>query len=430
MQKKLEEYFDRLWPICRSITGQGFLDSLDILKELIPLEKHGTKSGSMALDWTVPKVWNVNDAYVICPEGKKIIDFKANNLHLLNYSSPVKATIDLIELQKHLYSLPELPDAIPYVTSYYKERWGFCLTEKQRQSLKPGKYEVFIDSTLEDGELYYGMSLLKSTVETNREILISTYLCHPSMANNELSGPLVTAFLYKELEKLPTRNFNFRFVFVPETIGSLCFLKDYGDHLKKNCLGGFVITCCGDEGPFTYKKSREESTFTNFHSIDFLNQYCTEKSKELSVRNFFPTGSDERQYCSPGFNLAIGSITRSMYGEYEEYHTSLDNKDFISFEAMKESVGVYKEIISKMNQDTFYRNLKPHGEIMLGRRGLYPTLGAGRNVSQEIKAMNYLLNYSDGLHTIQMISDYSKIPVEELKPVARRLVEHNLLSEI
>ena len=426
MYKEIENYFDRLWPICRSITGEGFLKSLEILKELVPLTNHSVKSGTPIFDWTVPKVWNIRDAYILDPNGKKIVDLQKNNLHVLNYSAPINKRVTLEELQEHLYTRPELPDAIPYVTSYYKERWGFCLTENQRKSLQPGKYTVFVDSSLEEGELNYGMATLKASSDTDKEILISTYLCHPSMANNELSGPLVSSFLYRELQKIPNRNYNYRFVFVPETIGSLCFLNDYGDHLRKNCFGGFVVTCCGDDGQVTFKKSREEKTLTNFHTLDFLKGH----KEDVKIKDFFPTGSDERQYCSPGFNLPIGSITRSMYGEYKEYHTSQDNKEFISFKAMQESVNIYKEIILKMDRDSFYLNLNPNGEPMLGKRSIYPSLGASRNPTEEVTSMNYLLNYSDGKHSLEMISSYSGISQQKLKDLAERLIDKGLMLKI
>jgi len=334
---ELESYFDRLWPILRSITGEGVRQTHDILGELVKLERFEIPSGTAVFDWFIPKEWVVNEAYLLDPSGQKIIDVKENNLHLLNYSTSFKGTLSRDELDKHLHSLPNQASAIPYLTTYYKERWGFCLSQKQRDKLPQGNYTVVIDTDHKEGSLTLSEALLKGSSQD--EVLISTYTCHPSMANNELSGPLVAAFLYKRLAQQKNRRLNYRFVFLPETIGAITYLKMQGEHLKKHTKAGFVITCAGNDAPFTYKCSRQGNSLADRVAKQAL------KNHEHNILPFSPLGSDERQYCSPAFNLPIGSLMRSMYGRYPEYHTSLDNKSFISFKALQESIDMYLSLI-------------------------------------------------------------------------------------
>ena len=431
--KNLEEYFDQLWPICRSITGNGLRESFSILKEIIPLELIEVPTGQKVLDWKIPKEWSIKDAYIIAPNGEKIVDFKKNNLHVVNYSIPVDREIELGELQNYLHSYENLPDAIPYVTSYYKEQWGFCLTHNQRKSLHLGKYKVVIDSNLSDGALTYGTCMLPSTSGNDQEILISSYLCHPSMANNELSGPLVTSFLYNELAKKENRLFNYRFVIAPETIGVVSFLSDWGEHLKSHLLGGYVVTCCGDNKQYTYKKSKNGDSVIDKVAIQYLNKYVEKKNSELKIYDFFPLGSDERQYCSPGYNFNVGSIMRSMYGHYKEYHTSLDNKDFISFEGMKETIEIYLNVLQSLEDNKTFVNLVAYGEPQLGRYELYPLTG-GKAHNQEVQRfillMNYVLSYSDGKYDLLSIAEKADSSIMELYPIAMRLEEKGLLKDV
>lgn len=423
----IESYFDRLWSICRSITGDGFRASLAILQELVPFELVETPSGTNVFDWTVPNEWNIRDAYIKDETGKKIVDFKLNNLHVVGYSIPVNKLVDLAELQDHLYSLPEQPDAIPYLTSYYHERWGFCLTETQRRNLKPGKYHVVIDSTLIPGHLSYGHLVLPSTVGCTDEILISTYLCHPSLANNELSGPLVTAFLYQCLQQIPIRKYNYRFIVVPETIGTIVYLAQHGEKLKENCRAGLVVTCCGDDKKITYKRSRRGNSAIDRCVEKVLSDYSVQSGKNYEIVDFSPLGSDERQYCSPGFNLPVGSLMRSMHGTYPEYHTSLDDKSFISFPGIIETIFLYLKVISSFEEYEFYSTTIPYCEPMLGPRGLYPTLGSSKETDAEVSKMMHVLNYCDGEHDLKWIAEKSNSSIFDINQIVDRLVSKGLL---
>lgn len=424
--KKLETYFDRLWPICRSITGEGFRKSLDIIAEVMPTERLKFPSGTKVFDWTVPKEWNVNDAYIIDPNGKKRASFKENNLHLLGYSVPFKDKMPFEELKEHLYSLPNQPTAVPYLTSYYKERWGFCLTDQELQSLPKGTYEVFIDSELKEGRVEIGEAVLPG--ESKEEILLSTYFCHPSMANNELSGPLVVAFLYDLLKK-KKRRFTYRFVISAETIGTISYLSMRGEHLKKHMLAGYQVTCIGDEGPFTYKKSRRENSLADFAALKVL-----KKRGEHRVFAFDPAdGSDERQYCSPGWNLPHGSLMRTMYAQYPEYHTSLDVKGLVTMKALAESISVYEKVIDELERSKIFKRTAPHCEPQLGKRGLYPNLGSQKEIERQIRAIMWALNYSDGEHSLDMIAEKSsasavQISVAELESAVEKLMTAGLLE--
>lgn len=419
MEKGIETYFDRLFPICRSITGNGVRESLKIISEVIPLNVHEIPSGTQVFDWTVPKEWNIHDAYIIIPDGRKICDFKTHNLHVVNYSAPVHKKVSFEELKKHLHTLPHKPNAIPYVTSYYQENWGFCIAYDEFKTLpKSGEYEVFIDSTLTNGSLTYADLLLPG--ESEEEVLLSTYVCHPSMANNELSGPLVAMFLYKKLAELTKRKYTYRFVFIPETIGALVYLHKHGDYLKTHCKAGYVITCIGDRGIFHYKQSKYGNTLADKAAIHTLKH----SGKPFRILPFYPGGSDERQYCSPAFNLPVGSLMRTPYREFPEYHTSLDNKDFISFKALKESVEMYFDIMQTLELNDKYLNLYPYGEPQLGKRGLY----TGNVSREEVMQMMYILQYSDGQNDLIDIAERMKMNVKELNKVVELLVKHKLIE--
>ena len=418
-------YFDRLWPILRSITGDGVRETHDILSELIPLERIEVPSGTCVFDWQVPKEWVVREAYLIAPDGQRILDVHDNNLHLLNYSVPFRGTVHRNELDSHLFSLPDQPDAIPYVTSYYSPRWGFCLSQRQRDALPDGIYRVVIDTDHIDGTMTLGEAVLRG--RQDREVLISTNTCHPSLANNELSGPLVSAFLYRRLAALEERQLTYRFVFLPETIGSLAYLWLRGDHLRKHMVAGYTVTCVGDAGRFTYKRSRIGNGLPDRAAEHVLSRKF---GSEFTIMDFFPDeGSDERQYCSPGFNLPVGSLMRTMYGKYAEYHTSLDNRDFVSFESMVESVEAYYQIIRVLDMNATYKNIMPYGEPQLGKRGLYPTLGT-KGTAAETSAIMWLLSSSGGDTDLLAIADKSGHQMDLLSSVAQKCLNAGLLERV
>ena len=423
MKIRLEQYFDRLWPLNRSITGHGLRQSLDILGELLPLRRTEVLSGSRVYDWTVPLEWEVHEAYILTPDGCKIANFAENNLHLIGYSIPVHAQMSLEEIKPYLHTLPQQPDAVPYLTAYYGNTWGFCLTEQEYQKLKPGMYEVVVDTVLQPG----GMSLADAvlTGRSAKEILISTYLCHPSMANNELSGPLVAAFLYEKLAAMTDRFYTYRFVFAPETIGTIAYLSEHKEHLLKYLHGGLVATCLGDPGNFTYKTSRDGNTEIDAVAQHILRHFSQDRH---SIVDFVPIGSDERQYCSPGFNFAVGSLMRTMYGRYPEYHTSKDNKEFISFSALEESVEMYVRVVQALEINHRYINLQPFCEPCLGSRGLYPMIGLKEEKDASLQRRMYILNYSDGHHSVLDIAEKIGCCILELRDEVSLLVKHSLLG--
>lgn len=421
---RIEEYFDRLWPINRSLTGDGNRQSLHILSEIVDLKTTEVPSGSKALDWTVPPEWNARAAWIKDQGGNIVVDFKDNNLHLLGYSIPIHKKMEFEELKQHLHTLPELPDLIPYVTSYYKERWGFCMSQNQFDTLDPTQtYEVFIDSTLDySGNMTVAEAFLSG--ESEEEILISTYICHPSMANNELSGPLVTAFLYDKLRQEKNLKYSYRFLFAPETIGTLYHLSQYGNHWKGSLKAGFVVNCAGTDAPFKYKKSRMGNAIVDKASEFVLNlQDTTHK-----IIDFFPRGSDERQYCSPGFNLPVGVLMRSMYQDYPEYHTSGDNKDLVSFEAMEKTVNTYFDIIMLIEKNEYYINQKPYGEPQLGKLGLYPSLGSASKNNTYLDNLMWVLNLTDGEHDLIDIAEKGGIALAELYDIIEKLKEKELVK--
>ncbi|WP_270988677.1 DUF4910 domain-containing protein [Campylobacter upsaliensis] len=422
----------RLFPICRSITGEGFRTSLEILKEEFEngggggvasslFQIHTLASGTKVFDWTIPPEWSVKDAYIITPQNEKICDFKKHNLHLLNYSTSIDTTLEFEELDKHLYSLKELPNAIPYVTSYYKKRWGFCLTHHQRLKLTRGKYRVFIDTKHDEkGVLNYADILIPSTTNAKDEILISTYLCHPSMANNELSGPCVAIFLAKWLHTLTKRKYNYRFVFVPETIGSIAYLSKHLKHLKQNVKAGFVLSCVGDEGAYSLIHSPSANTLG-----DKIALHTLKNKKNFKEFNFLQRGSDERQYCSPLVNLPVVCVCRTRFGDFKEYHTSLDDLTLITPKGLGESLEAMEEIILNLENNAIYKSTT-FCEPNLGKRGLYPTL----NLRNQPPQISTFLAFCDGKNDVLDIAQMMNLQGYELENIIRDLLKHNLIKRI
>ena len=405
--EEIEGLFDRLWPLLRSLTGPGARATHDILAEFVPLERIEVPSGTKVFDWTVPKEWSVREAYVTGPDGRRILDVAENNLRLVNYSVPFRGRLSRRELDAHLHSRPDLSDAIPYVTSYYEPRWGFCLSERERRALPDGSYDVVVDTELVDGALTMSEAVLPGS--SKDEVLISSYTCHPSLANNELSGPIAAAFLYRRLAAWPQRRLTYRFVFAPETIGAIAYLAMRGTQLRERLIAGYVVTCIGLDTHFTYKRSRQGNSLADRAALHALKHVGI----ELRVRDFAPTGSDERQYCSPGFNLPVGSLMRGAYGDYPEYHTSLDNKSLISFPVLQGSIAAYEAICRALEYNATFQNLFPYGEPQLGRRGLYPTLGSV-DQPRQVGAMMWVLNLSDGDHDLLAIAERSGVPIQDL----------------
>jgi aminopeptidase-like protein len=410
------------YPICRSITGNGVRETLKKMREVIPLEKHEVPTGTQVFDWIIPEEWNIKQAYIKDPRGKKILDFNDLNLHVLNYSSPVAKRIPLEELQKHIFTIPEQPDLVPYRTSYYQRNWGFCMSHKQLMGLEDGMYEVLIDSSFTEGSLTYGEYFLPGRKKD--EVLISTHICHPSLCNDNLSGLAVSAFLARCLGKLSLK-YSYRFVFVPATIGSIAWLS-LNENKVHRIKHGLVITLLGDSSAFTYKRSRRGDA-----EIDKVAEHYLEYSgKSHSVIDFMPYGYDERQYCSPGFNLPVGCLTRTLHAEFPEYHTSADNLDFIAPENLAESLTTLLDLVFVLENNHIYVNQNPKCEPMLGKRGLYQKIG-GRNDSREAQlAALWVLNMSDGSNSLLNIADRSGMPFKIIKHAADALLECGLLQQI
>jgi len=418
---EMHRFAGELYPICRSITGDGTRQTLAMIQDRIPLETFEVATATAVLDWIVPKEWNLRDAYIKGPDGKKVVDFQKCNLHVVNYSAPVRARMPLDTLKPHLFSIPEKPDWIPYRTSYYKEDWGFCLSHHQMLALQDGEYEVCIDSTLEDGHLSYGECYLPG--QLSDEVLISCHICHPSLANDNLSGLAVAAFLAQFLVGRDLR-YSYRFLFIPGTIGAITWLARNREAAGR-VRHGMVLTCVGDNGGFHYKKSRQGNAEIDRAAAHVLHHYC----KSAEILEFSPYGYDERQYCSPGFNLPVGCLMRSVWGTFPEYHTSADNLNFIQPKQLMESLQVCTAILDILEGNRRYRNLNPYGEPQLGRRGLYRSTG-GEAIESEINARLWVLNFSDGEHSLLDIAERSGQPFFAINQAAQTLCENHLLEVI
>lgn len=419
--EEMHRFIADLYPICRSITGDGVRRTLAAIRERIPLEIHEVPSGTPVFDWTVPREWNIRDAWIKDPSGRKVVDFQEHNLHVLNYSVPVHEKLPLTELRKRLFTLPHQPDLIPYRTSYYKETWGFCLRHRTLEELPEGEYEVFIDSTLQDGSLTYGECFLPG--ESEREVLLSTHVCHPSLCNDNLSGIAVMTWLAAELRDRP-RRYSYRFLFIPGTIGSITWLALNEDQAG-NVAHGLVAANLG-KGGFHYKRSRQQ-----YAEIDRAVETVLRASGEkFGLEHFVPFGYDERQYGSPGFDLPVGSLTRTPYGRYPEYHTSADDLDLVDPEALEGSLETYLAVMDVLEGNRRYENLNPKCEPQLGRRGLYRNIGgddAGR--AREL-ALLWTLNLSDGEHDLLAIAERSGMSFAAIREAADALLEVGLLREI
>jgi aminopeptidase-like protein len=418
---EMYNFISELFPICRSITGNGVRETLKRINEYIPLQISEIPTGTKVFDWQIPKEWNINDAYIKDPQGKKIVDFKNLNLHVLNYSIPVNTKVNLTTLKEHLYTIPEKPDWIPYRTSYYEEKWGFCMSHNQLLNLQVGEYEVCIDSSLENGNLTYGEILLKG--KTNEEILISTHICHPSLCNDNLAGIAVCTYLANLINKTD-HHYSYRFLFIPGTIGAVAWLAQNEKNLG-NIKFGLVTSLLGINDVFTYKRTRSGK-----ETIDKIVENVLKLEKpDHKVIDFIPYGYDERQFCSPGINLSVGNLTRIPYGEYPEYHTSADNLSLISKTALSDSLNIFLTIIQYIECEKKYINLFPKCEPQLGKRGLYDNIG-GRNDSKIIQlALLWVLNFSDGDHSLTDIAIRSGINIGLIAEAANMLFEKELLQE-
>lgn len=412
-----------LFPINRSLTGEGVRETLRYFKNIIPeLEIKSVPSGYKAFDWTVPEEWGIEEAYIENKKGERIVDFKVNNLHVVGYSEPVDDWVSLKELNKHLYSLTEQPDTIPYVTSYYKKRWGFCLSENQRTKLEPGNYHVVIKSEFKEGVLNYGEIILPG--KSNKEVFLSSYVCHPSMANNELSGPVVTIALCDWLRKQKNREFTYRIVLIPETIGSIVYLSKNLDELKQKVFAGFNVTCIGDDRCYSYLPSRTGNTISDEAAIHVLKH----TDPEFKYYSWLDRGSDERQYCSPGVDLPVATIMRSKYGEYPEYHTSDDNLDLISPEGLEGGFNALKKAIEIIENNRYFKTMV-YGEPQLGKRGLYPTISVKGSANESRKMMNFI-SYCDGKLSFLEIANKIGEPVWDLYDLSEKLIKNDVIEVV
>ncbi len=421
ISEQLSSFATELYPICRSITGDGIRQTLTKIGKRIPLEISEVPTGTAVFDWTVPKEWNIRDAYIKDSRGHRVVDFQRHNLHIVNYSVPVRATLSLSELQPHLHTLAEYPDWIPYRTSYYQENWGFCLSHKEMLALEDGDYEVCIDSSLEDGNLTYGECYLRG--QSSEEILISCHACHPSLANDNLSGLAVATAMAEFLLGRDLR-YSYRFLFIPGTIGAITWLAQNRENVER-IRHGLVLTCVGDAGGFHYKKSCNDNA-----EIDrAVEHVLRHQSEPHEVLDFSPYGYDERQYCSPGFSLPVGCLMRSVWGMFPEYHTSADNLDFIQMRSLAGSLRLCVAIVDVLENNRRYLNQNPYCEPQLGKRNLYRSMG-GDSIGMEIHARLWVLNLSDGKHSLLDIAERSRLPFPAIHDAAELLRENGLLAEV
>jgi aminopeptidase-like protein len=411
-----------LFPICRSITGDGVRATVRRLAALVDLEVHEVPTGTQVLDWTVPREWNIREAYIKNSAGSKIVDFAQSNLHVMSYSMPVRKHLPLEELRKHLYSLPQQPDLIPYRTSYYAENWGFCLPHRQLENLKDETYEVVIDSQLEDGFLTYGEYFHQGEIED--EVLLSAHICHPSLANDNCSGLALLAYLASRICRTKT-HYSYRFLFAPGSIGALTWLSRNEDKVSR-IKHGLVVSCVGDDGGPTYKKSRRGSADIDRAMVHVLKR----SGHQPTILDFSPYGYDERQYCSPGFDLPVGLFQRGMFGTFPEYHTSADNLDFIQPAHLEKSYRIIAEAIEVLEGNFTFENTSPKGEPHLGKRGLYGAIGGDKNAAASIMTMLWVLNFSDGRHTLLDIAERADLPFRAVAGAAAVLGKTGLLRRV
>ncbi len=438
------ELMERLYPITRSITGEGVRKTLKIFQDSIDLQIHEVTTGTKVFDWTVPEEWNIDDAYIMNKNGEKIVDFKKSNIHVLQYSEKIEKKVGLEELKKHIFTLPEQPDTIPYRTSFYNKNWGFCMKHKEFLKLDDDEYAVNISSEHKDGSLTYGEFLIKG--ESTDEILISTYVCHPSLCNDNLSGPVLSLFLAKYFSKQKL-HYSIRFLFIPETIGAITWLARNEDNVK-NIKHGLVATCLGDSGNSTYKKTRDGDNIID----KIVEEVLIESGKPYKIMDFWPSGSDERQYCSPGFNLPVGSLMRTPYDMFDEYHTSEDNLSFMNKESLRDSFLKYIAVIKKLedyflvdipkrkipenknsaNNNPVFKNLIPKCEPQLGKRRIYDEIGGIKKQDslEQKKAIQWILNLSDGKNSLRDIQARSGLNYDILLDMSELLLKKQLLSVV
>jgi len=417
----LHDFLCRLFPICRSITGNGVRQTLQLLQQELPgLQTFEVPSGSKVFDWTVPDEWNISGARLTGPSGEVVADFANTNLHVVGYSEPVDRTLSLAELQEHLHSLPDMPQAIPYVTSYYARRWGFCISHEQRQKLVDGMYHAVIDSRLEPGHLTYGELVIPG--ESEKEIFLSTYVCHPSMANNELSGPVVATALAQWVAQRPRRH-TYRFVFVPETIGAITYLSRNHEALRRNVVAGFNLTCMGDERAYSYMPSRKGDTLADKAALHVLRHFAP----DFVRYTFLNRESDERQYCSPGIDLPLCSVMRSKYHAYPEYHTSLDDCTLVTEKGLQDSVAIMTRILEALEENVTYE-YRVLCEPQMGKRGLYPTLSTKTSCTEQVDLMMNLLAYADGHTSLLEEADIVGRDIFSCAATMRKLVEKDVLA--
>ena len=412
-----------IFPICRSITGDGVRQTLTHLRRCAPFEAVEVPSGTPVLDWTVPREWTIRQAYIEDDAGRRVIDFRNNPLHVLNYSSPVRARLPLAELKKHIYTLPAQPELVPYRTSYYEERWGFCMAHAQLEALPDGLYTAVIDASLADGALTYGEFFHQG--ESTDEVLLSAHICHPAQANDNCSGLALLTCLAARLARETTR-YSYRILLAPGTIGALTWLSRNEHGAARRIKHGLVLSCVGDGGGPTYKKSRRGSSFIDRAMAHVL----AHQASHAKILDFFPYGYDERQYCSPGFDLPVGLFQRSQFGTFPEYHTSADNLDFIAAPHLAESYRIVSSVIDIIENDRVYVNLAPKGEPQLGRRGLYSALGGDPKGAEKNMAMLWVLNLSDGHHGLLDIAERASLPFAVVAAAARLLETHGLLKPL
>lgn len=422
--QEFHTYLERLFPVLRSLTGEGARTTHRALGEIYPLQHEEIPSGSKIYDWEVPDEWIVREAYIEAPDGTRIADVNDHPLHLVNYAQPFRGTLTRGELDKHLYSQEERPDAIPYITSYYAPRWGFCLPHTQRTALPEGSYKVVVDTELRPG----GMTISQAVIpgDTPQEVLVSAYTCHPGMANDELCGPIAAAFLARRVARWPKRRLSYRFLFAPETIGSLSFISRHEQQLRANLIAGYTVSNIAHANPFRYKRSKAGATLADRAAVHVLGNW---RDKTLHIDDFVPTGSDERQFCAPGFNFPYGRISRATL-PFPEYHSSRDTIAKVSLEGVIETIDAIEAVLRTLDGNAVYRNLKPYGEPQLGKYGLYPTIGEAGDRSLQVKAMMWVLSCSDGTTDLLSIAERSALPFSLLHTAAERCENAGILQKV